>query len=100
MMIYSFENSDGSFDFLKITEELHTLLKKNNNERVFLDAYEDEHLKGIRDFLLVIGLEPESIIENVSCITDIPFEASVKIMKQLQEQLSTEPFHDEPQLLN
>lgn len=71
-MLYSFEQEEGNFDIVEITEELCSFLQERDKEKEFISTYEDGKQPGVIEYLLRLGISPNGIVHNVNFYSDVP----------------------------
>lgn len=99
-IIYSFDNGNGTFDFVKITQDLHELLCKKNAEEIFIESYTEDRVEGIIELLTRLGVSKSSVITNLQILPELDKELSNKILnRQDSEHIDGFP-HEEDILYN
>ena len=86
-IIYTFNNDDGTYDFVKITKDLHKVLVDKNSEEIFVDAYSEYKFMGAIEILHRIGLSKISVISNVQIFSNLNKETSIRFLKQLDPNI-------------
>lgn len=98
--VYSFANRDGSFDFIRVTNELHDLLELHNLEDNFVEAYQERNLPGTIQLLIELGLSKTSVVKNVQLFPNCPRHIAKKMIAELNIASTGEPENDENILYN
>lgn len=97
-IIYSFSNQNGTFDFIRVTSELHDLLEIHGLEEEFAEVYRELNLPGTITLLIKLGLSKTSVIKNMQFFPQCSKEMAFKMMKDLNIEL--EPENEENILYN
>lgn len=94
-MIYTFDNENGTYDFVKISHDLHKLLVKKNSEEIFVDSYAENKFMGAVEILHQIGLSRISVLSNLQIFSNLNKETSIKFLKQIDPNIDIEDrFHE------
>lgn len=92
---YSFSNHDGSFDFIRLSNDLHKLIKQHGMEELFVETYEEKNLPGTIQLLIELGLSKTSVIKNMQLFPNCPKHIAFEMMKELD--LGMDNDNDEPE---